>query len=382
MSGNDAIAYAVMQADVDVVAAYPITPQTTIVERLSEHVAAGRLDAEFVPVESEHSALSVCVGASLTGARVFTATASQGLALMHEMLYIASGLRCPIVMAVANRALSAPINIHGDHSDIMGSRDSGWIQFFAENPQQAYDLTIMAYRIAENRDVLLPVAVNVDGFTVSHCYEGVRVLDGEEVKAFLPRVPRPKLDYETPMTVGAMFSPEHYHQVKNLQVKALNESIKTIKETLRVYPGRENGYEVVNLLNPNSRVLVIGLGGVMGTVRHLARKYDVGVASLMLYRPFPAEELRPVLESAELIIVLDRAYSPGAPAPPLASDIKTVLHNMGLDTPVWSIICGIGGHEVRIPMVEKLLNNAVEAVKHDVKTSLQTYLGEEEVMNP
>lgn len=377
MSGNDAIAYAVMQADVDVVAAYPITPQTVIVERLSEHVAAGRLDAEFVPVESEHSALSVCVGASLAGARVFTASASQGLALMHEMLYIAAGLRCPIVMAVVNRALSAPINIHGDHSDMMGSRDSGWMQIFAESPQQAYDFTIMAYRIAEDRNVLLPVAVNIDGFTVSHCYEGVRVLDKDEIKSYLPRVPRPRLDAETPMTVGAMFSPDYYHIVKTEQVKTLQQSIKHFKEAAKTYPARDVQYDVTHVLNPGSRVVVVGLGGVMGTVRHVARNMDVGVVSVRLFRPFPVEEVRQQLENAELIVAIDRAYSPGAPAPPLASDVKTILQDMDLNIPVWSVVCGLGGHEVRLSTVEKLLNSAVEAAEHGVKTRIQTYITEE-----
>ncbi|MCS7133829.1 MAG: pyruvate ferredoxin oxidoreductase [Candidatus Caldarchaeum sp.] len=380
MSGNDAIAYAVMQADVDVVAAYPITPQTVIVERLSEHIAAGRLDAEFVPVESEHSALTVCVGASLAGARVFTASASQGLALMHEMLYIASGLRCPIVMAVANRALSAPINIHGDHSDMMGSRDSGWIQIFAENPQEAYDFTIMAYRVAEDRNVLLPVAVNIDGFTVSHCYEGVQVLENEEVRNYLPRVPRPKLDYETPMTVGAMFSPEYYYIVKTAQVNALKESIKYFREAAKSYPSRENSYDVLHSINSGSSVMVIGLGGVMGTFRYVARKMNVGVVSLKLFRPFPVEDVKKHLENAELVVVIDRAYSPGAPSPPLASDIKSLLHDMDLKIPVWSVVCGLGGHEVRLSAVEKLLKNATEAVKHGVKTSIQKYITEEVTM--
>lgn len=377
MSGNEAIAHAVMDADVDVVAAYPITPQTTIVEKLSEYVASGMLDAEFVPVESEHSALSVCLGASLTGARVFTATSSQGLALMHEILYIASGLRTPIVMAIANRALSAPINIHGDHSDIMGSRDAGWIQLFAENPQQAYDFTLIAYRVAEDNRVMLPVAVNVDGFTVSHCYEGVRVLGKEDARAFLPRTPRPRLEYETPITVGAMFSPMHYHVAKTEQAKALESSLNVVKEVFRSYPMREEGYDVVHAVNTDSPVMVVGLGGVMGTFRHLGRRMNVGVASLRLYRPFPAADLLPSLREAELIIVLDRAYSPGAPAPPLAADIKTLLHTAGLQTPVWSVVCGLGGHEIRLSMAEKLLQKALKAVREGAGANISFYLGEE-----
>src|SRR3989304_3418035 len=181
MNGDEAVAFAAKQAQVDVVAAYPITPQTIIVERFSDYVANGEVDTQFVCVESEHSALSACVGSSLAGSRVFTATSSQGLALMHEVLYLASGLRTPIVMAVANRALSAPLNIHNDHSDMMGSRDCGWVQVYAENAQEAYDWTLQAFRIAENHKVSLPVTVNLDGFTISHAMEGVAVLEEDEV---------------------------------------------------------------------------------------------------------------------------------------------------------------------------------------------------------
>ncbi|MEM2511413.1 MAG: pyruvate ferredoxin oxidoreductase, partial [Candidatus Methanomethylicia archaeon] len=186
LTGDEAVAYAVKQCDVDVIAAYPITPQTIIVERISDFVANGEIDAEYVCVESEHSALSACIGASVMGARVFTATASQGLALMHEILYIASSLRLPIVMAVVNRALSAPINIHGDHSDMMGSRDCGWIQIYTENAQEAYDTTIQAFKIAEDPNASLPVTVNLDGFIISHSMERVEILNDEDVKRFLP----------------------------------------------------------------------------------------------------------------------------------------------------------------------------------------------------
>ena len=202
LTGDEAIAHAVKHSKVDVVAAYPITPQTIIVERFSKYIADGEVQTGYVCVESEHSALSASIGASLTGARVFTATASQGLALMHEMLYIASGLRCPIVMGVANRALSAPINIHGNHSDMMGSRDSGWVQIYAENAQEAYDWTIMAFRIAEDNDVQLPVSVNIDGFVISHAMEGVDVLEDGIVEKFLrTRKPLFAVDPKNPITI-------------------------------------------------------------------------------------------------------------------------------------------------------------------------------------
>ncbi|MEM3952465.1 MAG: pyruvate ferredoxin oxidoreductase, partial [Nitrososphaerota archaeon] len=184
LTGNEAIAYAVKQANVDVIAAYPITPQTIIVERLSKYVADGELEAAFIQAESEHSALSICIGAALTGARTFTSTASQGLALMHEVLHIASSMRAPIVMAVANRALNSPLNIHCDHSDIMNARDTGWIHLFANNVQQAYDLTLIAFRLSEDLDVLLPTSINLDGFILTHSVEPVEVLPDEDVRNF------------------------------------------------------------------------------------------------------------------------------------------------------------------------------------------------------
>jgi len=231
MSTSEAIAYAVKQANVDVIAAYPITPQTIIVERLSEYVNNGELDAEYVAVESEHSAMSACVAASLTGARVFTSTASQGLALMHEVLYVASGLRCPVVMAIANRALSAPINIHCDHSDVMGSRDAGWVHIFVENAQQAYDRIFQAFRLAEDDDILLPVGVNLDGFFLSHAVEGVATISDSEAALFLPpRKAKYYIDSSMPMTFGAFALPDWYFEIKYQVAEAIERVPKKLAE--------------------------------------------------------------------------------------------------------------------------------------------------------
>lgn len=217
-----AVSEAVKMARVDAVAAYPITPQTHIVEELSQMVADGDLDADFIMVESEHSAMSACCGTSAVGARTFTATAAQGLALMHEILFIASGLRLPIVMAIANRALSAPISIWGDHSDVMAERDTGWIQFFAETGQEAFDLTIQAFKIAEDKRVLTPAAVNLDGFTLSHVIEPFDMPDQEEVDAFLPTFePQVILDPDNPVTMGPVGFPEIYTEIKKQQNEAL-----------------------------------------------------------------------------------------------------------------------------------------------------------------
>src|SRR5208337_2534706 len=209
LQGDEAVAEAVRQCDVDVVAAYPITPQTIIVEKLAEFVATGRFSGEFTTVESEHSAMSACLGASATGARVFTATSSQGLAYMHEMLYNVSGMRLPIVMAVANRALSAPLVLNADHGDMMGSRDSGWIQIYAENVEEIYDRTIQLFRLSEDSRVMLPSAINFEGFMLSHDIERVRPLSGELIRKFVGRPKfKNRLDPDNPMTLGAMVTPD------------------------------------------------------------------------------------------------------------------------------------------------------------------------------
>src|SRR4030067_131012 len=298
MTGDEAIAYAVKKSKVDIVAAYPITPQTIIVERFSKYVADGEVHTAYVCVESEHSAISAAIGASVTGARVFTASASQGLALMHEMLYIASGLRCPIVMGVANRALSAPINIHGDHSDMMGSRDSGWVQIYAENAQEAYDWTIMSFKIAEDKEVQLPAAVNIDGFIISHCMEGVDVLEDGAVEKFLQtRKPLFTVDPEKPITIGSLCFTDYYFEFKRQQVEAMCSVPRTLGRVCEDYKsvaGRNYGFlETFGM--EDAQAAIICLGSTAGTAREVARKLrtqgkKVGGVKLWLYRPCPTEE--------------------------------------------------------------------------------------------
>ncbi|MEM3017845.1 MAG: pyruvate ferredoxin oxidoreductase, partial [Candidatus Bathyarchaeia archaeon] len=314
-TGDEAVAYAAKQCNVDVVAAYPITPQTIIVERFSDYVANGEVDAKFMYVESEHSAMSACVGASLAGARVFTSTASQGLALMHEVMYLASGLRTPIVMGVVNRALSAPINIHGDHSDMMGSRDCGWIQLFAENAQEAYDLTIQAFKIAEDPAVQLPVAVNLDGYTVSHATENMKSLTDEDVARFLPpRKPIFKVDPSTPVSVGGLALPEYYYEIKRQQEEALRQSRHVVKRVGKEYgdlTGRRYGFMEAYAME-DAQAAVISLGSTCGTVRSVAKRFrakgkKVGAIKLWMYRPFPTEELISAIKGLKALAVMDRA---------------------------------------------------------------------------
>ncbi len=371
LTGDEAVAYAVKQCNVDVVAAYPITPQTIMVEVISEYVHNGEINAEFVCVESEHSAMSACVGASLTGARVFTATASQGLALMHEILYIASGLRCPIVMGVANRALSAPINIHADHSDMMGSRDCGWIQVYAENSQEAYDWIIQAFKISEDPKVLLPISVNLDAFILSHSMEGVEVLEDEEVSKFLPpRKPVITIDPTKPITVGALCLPDYYFEVKFQQIQALKEAYGVIRKVNKEYETLANRkYSLLETYAmEDAEAAIICLGSTAGTAKAVARELrkegkKVGVIKPWVYRPFPEEDLIKAVEDVKALAVLDRACSFGAPFNALCSDVIGTLYRHGKNLNVFNCLYGLGGRDMTPSDLKSIFNEALEVAK-------------------
>jgi len=383
MTGDEAVAYAVKQSKVDVVAAYPITPQTIMVERFSKYVADGEVQTEYVCVESEHSAMSACVGSSLTGSRVFTATSSQGLALMHEMLYIASGLRCPIVMGVANRALSAPINIHGDHSDMMGSRDSGWIQIYAENGQEAYDWTIMAFKIAEDKDVQLPLSVNLDGFIISHCMEGVDTLEDNTVNQFLQtRKPLFTINPEKPITIGALCFTDYYFEFKRQQVEAMNNVRRVLDAACKEYKditGRN--YSVLETFGmEDAQAAIICLGSTAGTAREVARKLraqgkKVGVIKLWLYRPFPTAEISAALKHVKTLAVFDRAISFGAPYGALCSDVISAVHTLEEEPKVFNVIYGLGGRDIQPSDIELVFNEALETAKTGTVKEETMFLG-------
>ena len=367
LTGDEAIAYAVKQIDVDVVAAYPITPQTIIVEAFSEYVHNGEVNTEFVCVESEHSAMSACIGASLTGARVFTASSSQGLALMHEMLYIASGLRCPIVMGVVNRALSAPINIHGDHSDMMASRDCGWIQIYAENAQEAYDWVMQAFKIAEDQDVLLPVSVNIDGFILSHSLEGVKVLGDEDAKRFVStRKPVLTIDPDRPITVGALCLADYYFETKRQQAEALNETPKVLDKVNKEYgslTGRPYSFVETHGME-DAEVAILCLGSTAGTAKTVAKNLrslgrKVGVIKPWVYRPFPTEEIMRTLENVEALAVLDRACSFGALYGALCSDVVAALYQNGKELNVFNVVYGLGGRDIAPFDIEAIFKEAL-----------------------
>lgn len=371
LMGNEAVAYAVKQSNVDVIAAYPITPQTIIVERLSEFVANGELDAAFVPVESEHSALSCCVGASLAGARVFTASASQGIALMFEITFIASSMRCPIVMAIVNRAFSAPINIHCSHDDTVALRDASWVHLISESVQEAYDNTIQAFKIAEDSRVLLPTSISLDGFILSHCLERIEVLDNKVVSDFLPpRKAEYKLDPEKPITFGPLALQDYYFEFKRQQEEAMRNALSVVKEVGKKYgeiSGRTYG-TVKKFMTDDADVVLVCMGTVAGTARVVARSLrkegkKVGVLSIRLFRPFPAQDVVEALRNAKAVAVIDRSSAPGCIGGPLFEDICTALYDLPEKPLTYNIIAGLGGRDITPEHIKQIYNTGYKYIK-------------------
>lgn len=354
IEGSLALAEAVKLADVDVIAAYPITPQTHIVEGLSEMVAEGELDAEFVCVESEHSAMSACLGSSAAGARTFTATAGQGLELMHECVYIASSMRLPIVMGVANRALSAPLSVWGDHSDAMACRDTGWIQVFCEDGQEVHDLALWAFRVAEDKNVLFPVMIHLDGFHLTHVVEPVELRDAADVKKFLPPNDYPmSLNPERPLTLGAFGPPNVYTEAKKAQEEAFLKIkphlIKGWDEFEKVFGQRYKPVETYNMEGAETAMITMGSYSetAMLAVDELrAKGKKVGLTRIRLWRPFPFEELRAALKGVKKIIVLDRAISSGGPGGPVLSEVRNAMYDVDDRPKIVGFIAGLGGRDV------------------------------------
>jgi pyruvate ferredoxin oxidoreductase alpha subunit len=349
-----AVAEAVKLANTDVVAAYPITPQTHIVEHLSELVADGELDAAYIPVESEHSAMSSCIGSSAAGARTFTATSSQGLALMNEMIYIAPILRVPIVLAIANRALSAPINIWNDHSDIMSVRDSGWISLFAENGQEALDLTLISFRVAEDPAVSLPISMNIDGFTLSHFIEPILIPEQEQVDKFLPPFkPNLKLDIKNPISIGLLGGPECYTEARKAADDILFASKAYVKKAFDEFNqvfGRQ--YHVVETYrHEDAETIILLMGSIAGTAMNAVDEMrdagqKVGLVTLRLWRPLPEEEILAAVSKAKNLAVIDRHAVLGCSSGPVGLEVKSLLLNSNLKPNTSNFILGLGGRDV------------------------------------
>ncbi len=366
-----AIGEVVKLTNTDVIAAYPITPQTHIVEHLAKLVADGELDAEYIPVESEHSAMSACLGAAAAGARTFTATAGQGLELMHEVLYIASSMQLPVVMAVANRALSAPLSVWGDHSDAMAVRDTGWIQIFTENGQEVVDNILCAFRIAEDRGVLLPVMVHLDGFHLSHVIEPILLPEQSEVDAFLPPNDYPlPLDPAKPVTMGDFGPPFIYTEVKWAQEVNLRKSMETILkcwgEFDRIFKRCYHPVECYR--SEDAEVLLLTMGSFSETAmtaidRMRGEGKNIGLIRLRLWRPFPFDEIRSAVRDAEVLIALDRALSFGGPGGPVASEIRSALYNEDKRPKIVSFVGGLGGRDITVSGFQEMVNRGIEISK-------------------
>ncbi len=376
-----AVADAAMLSDVDVVSAYPITPQTHIVEHLAELVANGELNAAYIPVESEHSAMSACVGASAVGARTFTATAAQGLELMHEVLYVASAMRYPMVMTVANRALSAPISIWGDHSDAMAVRDTGWIQIFVENGQEAVDNVICGFRIGEDKRVLLPVMIHLDGFALTHVIEPIELPEKKDVERFLPpfKYPLP-LDPEKPVTMGALGSPFIYTEVKWAQEINLEKAKDVVLESWQEF-GKVFGrtYSPIEQYRTDgAKVLLLTMGSYSETAMVAVDKMrgdgkEIGLLKLRLWRPFPYEELRKMVKDIDVLIVLDRAVSFGGPGGPVCSEIKAALYAEEKRPQVIGFVGGLGGRDISMAGFEEMINRGIEIARTGSEREFEIY---------
>lgn len=383
LSGNEALAYAMKQINPDVVAAYPITPQTSLMEKFAEYAADGVVDTEMVLVESEHSAMSAVVGASAAGARAMTATSSQGLILMQEVVYIASGLRLPIVMSVANRSLSGPINIHCDHSDMMGARDSGWIQLFSENAQEGYDNLIQAIRIAEDPRVKLPVMVGSDGFIITHASENVQLRDDKDVKKFVGEYnPDVRLlDAEHPVTIGAFDLANYYFEHKRQQAEGMFNALQVIKEVAGDFKktfGVEYGYFEEYRMK-DAEIALVAIGSTCGTAKGVIdekreKGCKAGLLKIRVFRPFPKDALAQALSRVKAVAILDRADSLSAVGGPLLPEIKSALY--GKCQPlIVNYIYGLGGREIYPEDLARVIESLEETVKAGRVENELTYLG-------
>ncbi len=396
LNGDEAVALAVKQCDVDVVAAYPITPQTIIVEKFSEYVANGEVQTQYVCTESEHSAMTAVLAASATGARTFTASASAGLALMHEMLFVTAGSRAPVVMAVANRALSSPLNIHGDHSDSMAERDSGWIHIYVENAQEAYDSIIQAFQIAEDTGVSLPVIIGLDGFTISHTLENVNILSDDIVKQFVGERKLPmvlthegknvpfKLDPDNPMTMGPNVSPHFYFEFKRQQEEAMRLALKKIQEINGEYAkisGRSYGNGLIDTYKLyDAEIAIVVVGSTAGTLKVIADELreegiKAGVLRLRTFRPLPVEELRNALKNVKAVAIMDKAMSPGGLGGPVFAEIRNALYDQEHHPVMVNYIFGLGGRDSDPTKLRKIFDELLRTSKTGKAETVVHYFG-------
>jgi len=384
ITGNEAVAYAIKQINPDVMAAYPITPQTGLVQKFSEYVADGLVNTEFVTVESEHSAMSACVGAAAAGGRVMTATSANGLALMFEILYVASSNRLPIIMPMVNRALSGPINIHCDHGDSMAARDASWIQIYSENVQEAYDNTIQAVRIAEHMEVRLPIMIMYDGFITSHGIECVEFLDDDKVAKFVGEYPPryPLLDVNHPVTYGPLDLYDYYFEHKRQQIEAMSKAKNVVLEIGKEFEkafGREYKLFEEYRLSDAERAIVV-LSSTAGTTKEVvdelrAKGEKVGLLKLRLFRPFPYKEIAQALSHLKAIAILDRSNSFGAFGGPLFTEIRSALLEAGKVPQNVNYIYGLGGRDINQVDIASIYTDLEKIIKTNKVEERVKYFG-------
>ena len=384
LSGNEASAIAMKQINPDVVAAFPITPSTEIPQYFSTFVSNGTVDTEFIAVESEHSAMSACIGAEAAGARAMTATSSNGLALMWEMIYIASSLRLPIVMPLVNRAISGPLNIHNDHSDAMGIRDSGWIMLFSENNQEAYDNLIMSHRIAEHKDVMLPLAVCQDGFITSHSIENIELIEDAKVKEFVGKY-NPEhylLNAKEPIAVGPMDLQAYLFEHKYQQVQAMKKAKQVILEVSSDFEkltGRKYSlFEEYKL--EDAEIAIICMNSTAGTTKVVVdelrnKGIKAGLLKLRVYRPFPAEEIAKAISHVKALAVLDKAESLSSCGGPLFTDVTSGLFSNNVHVPTVGYVYGIGGRDTTTDDIESVYKDLQQIVETGNIDNPYRYLG-------
>ena len=384
LSGNEAAAIAMKQINPDVVAAFPITPSTEIPQYFSTFVSNGTVDTEFVAVESEHSAMSACIGAQAAGARAMTATSANGLSLMWEMIYIASSLRLPIVMALVNRAVSGPLNIHNDHSDAMGVRDAGWIMLFSESNQEAYDNLLMAHKIAEHKDVLLPLMVCQDGFITSHSIENIELVEDEKVKEFVGKY-NPEhylLNDKEPIAVGPLDLQAHLFEHKRQQAEAMRNAKKVIAEVSAEFEkmtGRKYEFFEKYKLD-DAEMVIVCMNSTAGTAKYVVdnlreQGIKAGVLKVRMFRPFPAEEIAEALKNVKAVAVLDKSDSLNAAGGALFEDVVSGMFVNNVHVPTVNYIYGIGGRDTTSKEIESVYTDLQEIIKTGNIDTPYRYLG-------
>lgn len=382
-TGAESVAEAMRQINPDVVPAYPITPQTDIMHTYAKFIADGLVDSEMIRVESEHSAMSAAVGASSAGARVMTATASNGLALMHEIVYIAASTRLPIVMGVVNRALSGPINIHCDHSDSMAERDSGWVQIYCENNQEAYDTVIMAMKLAENKNVRLPVMVCLDGFITSHCVEGIETIDDKNVKRFVGKhlATYPLLDTKNPVTYGPLDFYDYYFEHKRQQSEAMTHVrniFPKIAKDFKKLSGRDYHF-IEEYKSKDADYIIIVMSSSAGTTKEVVDKLrlqgkKVGLVKIRMFRPFPFYQVQQAIKNAKVVAILDRSESFGAVGGALFNEVRSAIADLDKKPKTAGYVYGLGGREYTPIMAEEVFNEIESYANKDIKELIR-YLG-------